>query len=350
MQLKTCHLASMRRFFNTRRFILSGKNKISILNPCSSCSPRFCSTLYKLLFLCMLCMLVMLLSERDASINNVATPPATPSPRIFCIISTYGYRQSTTAIHIKRTWANHCDRFLFVSDDSHEEIEPAVFLKVPDKWHQYRAHLEYVHRYHFDEADWFLYANDDNFVVVENLRHMLQSKNPDELVYFGCKLRSHSNQVYMYDRAAIIFSSATLQRFVLQALPDESICGSGEMGGAATEELSRCLSNINVQAGDSRDHLGHHRILPLQLKEHLNIPLNASLELHKNFLDRSYYHVENNQIPVSVRYISSHIEYMPDAYNLYYMIYQVKQFGLPPANNWQEADEEQFNLDGNVYN
>ncbi|KAH8261183.1 hypothetical protein KR044_004741 [Drosophila immigrans] len=339
----------MRRFFSTRRFFLSGKNKISILNPCSSCSGIICSYLYKLAVLSLLCLLALLLLERDAqrTSNNVATLPA--APRIFCIISTYGFRQSVTAIHIFRTWAPRCDRFLFVSDDSHELVEPAVFQNLHDKWHQLRAHLEYVYKYHFDEGDWFLYANDDNFVVLENLRHMLQSRNPEELIYFGCKLRSSSNQVYMYDRAGMVFSSATLRQFVREALPNEAICSSKAMGGAATEELSRCLSNIQVQAGDSRDHLGHHRMLPFQLKEHLNFPLNGSLDLHKMFLERSYYHVENVSIPVSVRFISCHIEYMPIAYNLYYLIYKAKNFGLPPAITWQEDPEVQYNLNGNLY-
>lgn len=64
---------------------------------------------------------------------------------------------------MKRTWSKHCDKYLFVSDDAHEELEPAVFLNLNDKWMQMRAHFEYVYKYHFDEGDWFLYANDDKY-------------------------------------------------------------------------------------------------------------------------------------------------------------------------------------------
>lgn len=155
----------MRRFFSTRRFFLCGKNKISILNPCISCSAIICSSLYRLLVLGMFCLLVMLLLERDAA-RRTETPPPPPvaSARIFCIISTIGYRHGSVAVHVKRTWAKHCDQFLVVSDDSHEELEPAVFLNLPDKWQRLRAQLEYVYKYHFDEGDWFLYANDDKYV------------------------------------------------------------------------------------------------------------------------------------------------------------------------------------------
>ncbi|XP_034483539.1 glycoprotein-N-acetylgalactosamine 3-beta-galactosyltransferase 1-like [Drosophila innubila] len=338
----------MRRFFSTRRFFLCGKNKISILNPCSSCSTIICTTLYRLVVLGMFCLLVTLLLERDAATKTVAPPPPPPvaSSRIFCIISTYGYRHNSAAVYVKRTWAQHCDQFLVVSDDSHEELEPAVFMNLPDKWHQLRAHLEYVYKYHFDDGDWFLYANDDNFVVIENLRHMLLSYKSEELIYFGCKLRSLTNQVYMYDGSSMVFSSATLRNFVLQAMPNETLCTSRAMGNAATEELGRCLSKIHVQAGDSRDYLGYHRFLPFELKDHLGNPLNESVDLHKNFLARSYYHVPDLIVQASVRSISSHVNYMPNIYNLFYLTYKVKHFGMPLVKKWHDNPKDEANGEG----
>ncbi|KAH8405070.1 hypothetical protein KR222_010788 [Zaprionus bogoriensis] len=332
----------MRRFFGTRRLFLSGKNKISILNPCSSCPFTFCSSLYRIALLGTLCLLTTVLLQRDAESTNLkARLDSTPTARIFCIISSYAYRQVSTAVHVKRTWAEHCDHFLFVSDDSHEELEPAVFQNLPDKWQQIRAHLEYVYKYHFDQGDWFLYANDDNFIVVENLRFMLKSYNSQQLIYFGCKLRSATNQTYMYDRAGFVLSSATLRKFVLEALPNATLCSEQPKGDAAAEELGRCLSNLHVQAGDSRDHLGLHRFLPFQLKDHMGQPLNASLEQHKNFLDRSYYEVADLTVLASARAISSHIEYMPIIYNLYYLAYTVRIFGVSLEDEWTELENDQ---------
>lgn len=95
----------------------------------------------------------------------------------------------------------------------------------------------------------------------------------------------------MYDRAGMVLSSAALEQFVLKALPNATLCSPEPQGDAAAERLGRCLSQVDVVAGDSRDHLGLHRFLPFQLKEHMGKPLNASQEQHKNFLDRSYYEV-----------------------------------------------------------
>lgn len=153
----------MRRFFGTRRLFLSGKNKISILNPYSGWSSLICTTLHRLAVLATLCVLttLLLLQQQQASRKELQASKEPTGSRIFCIIATYGYRHNHAAVHVKRTWAKQCDHFLFVSDDAHEELEPAAFPKLPDKWQRLRAELEYVYKYHFDEGDWFLHANDD---------------------------------------------------------------------------------------------------------------------------------------------------------------------------------------------
>lgn len=44
---------------------------------------------------------------------------------------------------------------------------------------------KYVYDHHFNDADWFMKADDDTFVIVENLRHFLSDKDPNEPVYHG---------------------------------------------------------------------------------------------------------------------------------------------------------------------
>lgn len=148
----------MRRFFGTRRLILSGKNKISILNPYGGWSALICSTLHRLAVLSTLGVLTMLLLQLKAA-QRPNSPEATS--RIFCIIATHGKRHNDAAVHLKRTWARQCDHYLFVSDAAHEELEPAVFHRYADRWQLLRAQFKYVYKYHLDEGDWFLYAHDD---------------------------------------------------------------------------------------------------------------------------------------------------------------------------------------------
>ena len=38
---------------------------------------------------------------------------------------------------------------------------------------------------HWDDADWFMKADDDTFVVVENLRNLLKDFNTTDPISFG---------------------------------------------------------------------------------------------------------------------------------------------------------------------
>ncbi|KAI6198854.1 N-acetylgalactosaminide beta-1,3-galactosyltransferase [Aphelenchoides besseyi] len=89
--------------------------------------------------------------------------------------------------------------------------------------------------------DWFLKADDDTFVIMENLRFMLLAYSPDDPIYFGCKLKPQVRH---------------------DALNNTEQCRPN----LAKDEdvyVGKCLESVHVVAGDSRDIHGNHRMLPL---------------------------------------------------------------------------------------
>ena len=90
-----------------------------------------------------------------------------------------------------------------------------------------------------DQADWFMKADDDTYVIVENLRYLLASYNNSQPIYFGCKFKPYVRQGYMSGGAGYVLSREALNRFVNVALADNEskICRTKDHEGAEDVEI-----------------------------------------------------------------------------------------------------------------
>jgi len=84
--------------------------------------------------------------------------------RVLCWIMTTPENHKTKAIHIKKTWGRRCNKLLFMSSKADADLG-AVALPVGEGrdnlWDKTKSAFQYVYQNHFDEADWFLKADDD---------------------------------------------------------------------------------------------------------------------------------------------------------------------------------------------
>ena len=67
--------------------------------------------------------------------------------------------------------------------------------------------------------------------------------------------------------AGYVMSREALRRVVREGLPYYDKCEMLDYG-VEDVELGRCLESVGVVAGDSRDRLGRHRMLPFPPTEH----------------------------------------------------------------------------------
>ncbi|XP_076611285.1 glycoprotein-N-acetylgalactosamine 3-beta-galactosyltransferase 1 isoform X2 [Chaetodon auriga] len=153
--------------------------------------------------------------------------------------------------HIRETWGKRCNKVLYMS--SVKTDFPTVALNVSEGrenlyWKTIRA-FQYVHQHHLDEADWFLKADDDTFVVIENLRYILSKYNTEKPLYLGRRFTPFISQGYMSGGAGYVLSKEALRRFVKGF--DTGECT--HFSDIEDMALGKCMETMKVEPADSRD-------------------------------------------------------------------------------------------------
>ncbi|XP_069125620.1 glycoprotein-N-acetylgalactosamine 3-beta-galactosyltransferase 1-B-like [Argopecten irradians] len=142
--------------------------------------------------------------------------------RVLCYIMTSPSNLNKKAVHVKNTWTKRCNEVVFISSVTNTSF-PSVGVNAGEG----REHLtdksmkafEYIYKHHFDDADWFLKADDDTYVILENLRHMLEPYSPNDPVYFGQHFKTLVKQGYYSGGAGYAMSKEALRRLVVKGIP-----------------------------------------------------------------------------------------------------------------------------------
>ena len=243
--------------------------------------------------------------------------------RILCWVMTSPKTLHTKGRPVKETWGKRCNKLLFMSSKDDPSF-PAVGLDVQEGrenlWDKTRAAWKYVLEHHIDDADWFIKADDDTYVIVENLRHLVAPLNTEDPHYFGRYFKPFGG--YCSGGAGYVFSRETLRRFG-KLLKDPARCALKSF--AEDVEVGRCLAKEGIHPGDSRDSRGRKRFHPLPPEHHL-IPGYLSKDFWLWSYD--YYPYKDGPECCSDHSITYHYISPNMMYQMEYFVYHLKPFGI----------------------
>ncbi|UJR27208.1 hypothetical protein I4U23_008504 [Adineta vaga] len=244
--------------------------------------------------------------------------------RICCFILTAPKYFLTRAKAINDTWASRCDRYFFVSEyaidmmtseelnfTQHIPIAPLKELNAGYTHLTQKSTLSFIHAYenYLNDYEWFVKADDDTYLVVENLKAFLSEQNASEPITFGYNFKILVSKGYHSGGAAYVLSREAVRRFYEAHHNPNSKCRKD--GGAEDVEIAKCLRREGVYPGKSLDDHNRELFHPLSFTDHFYGSLPNWLEKNAENPLKVYYDCCGDQT-ISFHYIPPEGQYLLD--------------------------------------
>ncbi|KAK4470269.1 hypothetical protein MN116_005840 [Schistosoma mekongi] len=275
-----------------------------------------------------------IVTSRDAPDIRICTNYSTKlynKIRILCYINTYPENYYTKAIHVHNTWARRCTKHIFTSTKP-DPLLPIAVLKLPypevrmHLWSKMRIILRYIYQFR-DEYDYFLKADDDTYVIMENLLDVLQNYSPDMPFMLGHRFPVIARNGYFSGGAGYILSREALKYIVEKSIDKHPHCPRYDEN-MEDVKMSICGQAVGVRLHDVYDILGRYRFRWRSPDMLLNFSSYQILKwrpvkLHPNVLYAAPHQSLLSDVGITFHYVPPDMMYM-----LEYFLYHLRPIGL----------------------
>ena len=208
------------------------------------------------------------------------------SSSILCLVLTTHKNIYTKAKAVNDTWGMRCNKTLFFSNQP-VPISNVVYL---DNVHDGRSHLtekvvkSFDHVYNnFRGYDWYLKADDDTYVILDNLRLLLSYFKSREPVYLGQNFKYFTRQGYHSGGAGYVISKHALGKLL-----NGINTGNCPIDGNDEDvDIGRCLDSQGVVAYDTTDRFNSETFHGGTMEEHVVGPISDLLQHYPTTLAKT---------------------------------------------------------------
>ncbi|CAF1164261.1 unnamed protein product [Adineta steineri] len=276
------------------------------------------------------------IESKANQIANVKIHPELLSPRVLCLILTTPKYFLDRVKAVNETWAPRCDRYFYITDYNPEKMTPEQInftQQIPiapiqnitpgyDHLTQ-KSRLAFLFAYekYFNDFDWFVKADDDVYMIIENLKAFLSQQNTSEPVTFGYNFKVIVSKGYHSGGASYVLSRESLRRFYEADKQPNSTCRAD--GGSEDVEIAKCLRTKDVYPGKSLDKQNRELFHPLPYISHFrgHVP-----DWLKNYAENPLQSGDNccSDQTISFHYIDPDKMYLMD-----FLLYKTRSRNVP---------------------